>query len=122
MRIVKYLTVWDFTVYNTLESKILDSFSNWRKQNLDVTEYVQNEKDYFGFAYNDTSDFAGLWCCSKECHYKWIPEYVFQGLVYDEDFIMYAIFDNKWNETRRVPIGCLDSDEVWQLSEMRTFS
>ena len=49
MRIVKYLTVWDFTVYNTLESKILDSFSNWRKQNLDVTEYVQNEKDYFGF-------------------------------------------------------------------------
>ena len=81
MRIVKYLTVWDFTVYNTLESKILDSFSNWRKQNLDVTEYVQNEKDYFGFAYNDTSDFAGLWCCSKECHYKWIPEYVFQGLV-----------------------------------------
>ncbi|MFR3441772.1 MAG: hypothetical protein ACLUOO_13050 [Coprococcus sp.] len=122
MRIVKYLTVWDFTVYNTLESKILDSFSNWRKQNLDVTEYVQNEKDYFGFAYNDTSDFAGLWCCSKECHYKWIPEYVFQGLVYDEDFIMYAIFDNKWNETRRVPIGCLDGDEVWQLSEMRTFS
>ena len=54
MRIVKYLTVWDFTVYNTLESKILDSFSNWRKQNLDVTEYVQNEKDYFGFAYNRT--------------------------------------------------------------------
>lgn len=40
MRIVKYLTVWDFTVYNTLESKILDSFSNWRKQNLDITEYV----------------------------------------------------------------------------------
>lgn len=60
MRIVKYLTVWDFTVYNTLESKILDYFSNWRKQNLDVTEYVQNEKDYFGFAYNDTSDFGAV--------------------------------------------------------------
>lgn len=121
MRIVKYLTEWDNSVYSMLESKILDSFSRWRKQNLDVAEYVKNEKDYFGFAYNDTSDFAGLWCCSKECRYKWIPNYVFQCLVYDEDFVMYALFDNKWNETRRVPIGYLDSDEIEQLSEMRIF-
>lgn len=36
MRIVKYLTVWDFTVYNTLESKILDSQDTLKLKNYNI--------------------------------------------------------------------------------------
>jgi len=116
------LKKWDDKAYDHMASSILDAFSSWSQNNLDLSVPIGNVQDYYGFVYTDTSNYAGLWCCNKECHYLWMPNLTLSCLAYDEDMTMFVVFENEWQEEVRIPIGSLSREDIELLPPMSIFT
>ena len=89
--------------YETIRDAI-GTLKSWvDKGNLEIT-YPRTWKDMsdcFGLPYTSTSDFAAIWNCQADAHYKGNPNMVFSGvaLTVNRKFVAYfMVYDNEGNE------------------------
>lgn len=97
--------------FENQEREIKKAFSVWWWRNLEYdcgTEFGSLDS-IFGFAYTSSSDFAALWVCNSQWHYKFIPDYTIRGIAISTDGFAVAVFESKTsdilNPTLLIPFG-----------------
>ena len=97
--------------FENQEREIKKAFSVWWWRNLehDCGTEIGSLDSIFGFAYTSSSDFAALWICNSQWHYKFIPDYAIRGIAISTDGFAVAVFESKTsdvlNPTLLVPFG-----------------
>ena len=87
-------TEWNDVEKTTKE--LLQIFNMWRVSNLRITRGKEKTlEDTFGFPYTSSNEYAAIWNCQAEAHYKWSEEWKFEGLAVSENNDAVAIFEHE---------------------------
>ena len=102
---------------DTISKKVIDVFSRWFHCNLKCvngdSDILKGVENLFGLPYTSSGFCAELGCrCNGDWRYKYMPDYQLNGLVLDQNGIVYAYFDNGNFEEDYLylPIGTIKFD------------
>lgn len=91
---MKLKTEWNDVEKTTKE--LLRIFNMWRISNLKIIKGRENTlENTFGFPYTSSSEYAAIWNCQAEAHYKWLEEWKFEGLAVSEDNDAVVVFEHE---------------------------